>query len=51
MNQPWLSTSVLYVKSNDPGHFSTHSGILAWQIPWTEEPGIYNPGVPELDTT
>ena len=20
-------------------HFSTHSSILAWRIPWTEEPG------------
>ena len=21
----------------------THSGILAWRIPWTEEPGSYRP--------
>ena len=22
---------------------ATHSGILAWEIPWTEEPGGYGP--------
>ena len=22
---------------------STHSSILAWRIPWTEEPGGYSP--------
>ena len=22
---------------------ATHSSILAWRIPWTEEPGSYNP--------
>ena len=21
---------------------ATHSGILAWEIPWTEKPGGYN---------
>ena len=32
---------------------STHSTILAWEIPWTEEPGgLYSPwGHKELDTT
>ena len=31
---------------------STHSSILAWRIPWTEEPGGYSPwGCKELDTT
>ena len=29
-----------------------HSSILAWRIPWTEEPGGYSPwGGKELDTT
>ena len=23
---------------------ATHSSILAWKIPWTEEPGSYSPG-------
>ena len=23
---------------------ATHSSILAWTIPWTEEPGGYSPG-------
>ena len=31
---------------------ATHSGILAWRIPWTEEPAGYSPwGCKELDTT
>ena len=32
---------------------ATHSSILAWRIPWTEEPGgLYLPrGHKELDTT
>ena len=32
---------------------ATHSNILAWRIPWTEEPGrLYSPqDHKELDTT
>ena len=31
---------------------ATDSSILAWNIPWTEEPGGYNPwGCKESDTT
>ena len=31
---------------------ATHSSILAWRIPWTEEPGgLRSMGSPELDTT
>ena len=31
---------------------ATHSSILAWRIPWTEEPVGYSPrGGKELDTT
>ena len=30
----------------------THSSILAWRIPWTEEPGRLHPwGCKELDVT
>ena len=30
---------------------ATHSSILAWRIPWTEEAGGYSPrGCKELDT-
>ena len=30
----------------------THTSILAWTIPWTEEPvGLQSMGVTELDTT
>ena len=31
---------------------ATHSSILDWRIPWTEEPGSYGPkGHKELDMT
>ena len=31
---------------------ATHSSILAWRIPWTEEPGgLQSGGVAESDTT
>ena len=31
---------------------ATHSSILAWVVPWTEEPGVYSPwGHKESDTT
>ena len=31
---------------------ATHSSILAWKIPWMEEPGGYSPwGLKELDVT
>ena len=31
---------------------ATQSSILAWRIPWTEEPGGHGPwGCKELDTT
>ena len=31
---------------------ATYSSILAWRIPWTEEPGGYSPwGHKEVDTT
>ena len=31
---------------------ATHSSILAWRIPWTEEPGeLQSFGLKELDTT
>ena len=31
---------------------ATHSSILVWEIPWTEEPGrLQSMGSKELDTT
>ena len=31
---------------------ANHSGILAWEITWTEEPGrLQSTGCKELDTT
>ena len=29
---------------------ATHSSILSWEIPWTEEPGGLQDGVRESDT-
>ena len=29
----------------------THSSILAWETPWTEEPGGHSPWHPELNMT
>ena len=39
-------------RSPGGGH-SSHSSVLAWRIPWTEEPsGLYSPwGHKETDTT
>ena len=30
---------------------ATHSSILAWKLPWTEEPGYSSWGTKELDMT
>ena len=30
---------------------ATHSSILAWRIPWTEEPSRLVDGVAKMDTT
>ena len=30
---------------------ATHSSILAWRIPWAEEPGGLQSMGPEIDTT
>ena len=46
-------TQVQSLGQEDPleKEMATHSSILIWRIPWTEEPG-YNPwGHKELDTT
>ena len=35
-----------------PGVMTTHSSILTWEIPWTEEPGgLQFMGLKEWDTT
>ena len=41
-------TQVRPLGGEDPleTEMATHSGILAWEIPWTEEPGgLYSPWV------
>ena len=46
-------TQVGSVAQEDPPEkaMATHYSILAWRIPWTEEPGSYSPrGCKESDT-
>ena len=57
MIQEPRETQVLSLCWEDPLEeaMATHSGVLAWRIPWTEEPGRlqgYGPeGRKESDTT
>ena len=47
-------TQVQSLGQEDPlqKEMATHSSILAWEIPWTEEIAAYSPrGSNELDTT
>ena len=54
-NQPMMQETL--VPSLDQEHslekgMATHSSILAWRTPWTEEPSGLQPwGCKELDTT
>ena len=43
-----------FLNQEDPleKEMATHSSILAWRIPWTEDPGgLQSKGSQELDTT
>ena len=47
-------TQVQFLDGEDPlgKEIATHSSVLAWRIPWTEEPGRpQSIGSQELDTT
>ena len=47
-------TQVWFLGQEDPleKEMATHSSILAWRIPWTEEPGrLQSMGSQELDMT
>ena len=46
-------TTVRFLGGEDPLEegMATHSNILAWRIPWTEEPGGLQSIGSELDTT
>ena len=55
-----LKSKMNYIVINIPNEDSiplekemaTHSSVLAWRIPWTEEPGgLESMGSQELDTT
>ena len=35
MQETWVQS----LSQEDPLEMATHSSILAWRIPWTEEPG------------
>ena len=50
MQETWLRS----LDQEDPleKEMATHSSILAWEIPWTEEPGgLQSTGCQESDTT
>ena len=50
MQETWVQS----LDQEDPleEEMATHSNILAWRMPWTEEPDGYSPwGHKELDTT
>ena len=49
---PGQETQVLCLGQEDPleKEMATHSNILAWRIPWTEEPGSQGPGVAKSQT-
>ena len=52
--QETQETQVQSLGQEDPleEEMSTHSNILTWEIPWTEEPSGYSPwGCKESDTT
>ena len=54
MNLPAMQkTQVQSLGREDPleKEMATHSSILAWRIPWTEEPGYSSWGRKESDTT
>ena len=38
-------TWILFLGQEDPLEkgMATHSSIIAWRIPWTEEPGVLQP--------
>ena len=47
-------TEVQFLGREDPleKEMATHSSILAWRIPWTEEPGrLQSMGLQKSDTT
>ena len=49
MQETWVQ----FLGWEDPlgKEMATHSSILAWEIPWTEEPGgLQSMGLQELDT-
>jgi len=52
--QETQETQVQSLGGEDPleKEMATHSSILAWRMPWTEEPGIPQPmGLQELKMT
>ena len=48
MQETWVQ----FLGQEDPleKEMATHSSILAWEIPWTEEPGGYSPWGPKSRT-
>ena len=54
MQETWVQSPGSIPGQEDPleKEMATHSSILAWEIPWAEEPvGLQFMGSQELDTT
>ena len=52
--QEGKETRVLFLGLDDPleEEMATHSGALAWRIPWTDEPGgLQSMGSQRVNTT
>ena len=51
MQETWVQ-SLSWEDSWEEKEMTTHSSILAWEIPWTEEPSrLQSMGSQESDTT
>ena len=52
MLEMWLDDLTLGQEDPPEKEMATHVSILAWEIPWTEEPGgLQSIGCRKLDTT
>ena len=54
MQETWVRSLVRSLGQKDPleKEIATHSGILAWRIPWIGDPGgVQSMGSKESDTT
>ena len=46
-DEEWTKRFIYWITHEEPG-MAPHSSLLAWSIPWTEEPGELHQGHPAL---